>query len=274
MQQANIAYQTLPPAPAETGAPMSQPAPHDLILGSYNLHKAVGRDMRRDPERTIAVIREIGADIVALQEVDRRFGDRKGVLDLDALHAATGLQPVPFADKLGRLAHGWHGNLLLFRNAEVERVLPITLPGLEPRGALVADLRVAGHPLRVIGAHLGLLKQSRLLQARRLAEEIGAEDGRPTIVMGDLNEWRIGPRCSLMPLRKRLWAVKSTALSVPSFPAQMPVLALDRIIGCKQSTITDLARHESDLARMASDHLPIRARLHLRAAGGGSAAEA
>jgi len=121
MQQANIAYQaplSAPlPAAGENAGPMARPAPHDLILGSYNLHKAVGRDMRRDPERTIEVIREIGADIVALQEVDRRFGDRKGVLDLDALHAATGLEPVPFADKLGRLAHGWHGNLLLFRNA-------------------------------------------------------------------------------------------------------------------------------------------------------------
>ncbi len=236
---------------------------HHLTVGSYNLHKAVGSDMRRDPARTIEVIRELGADIVALQEVDRRFGDRKGVLDLERLHDATGLEPVPFADKLGRLAHGWHGNLLLFRNAEVERVMPITLPGLEPRGALVADLRVAGHPLRIIGAHLGLLKQSRLLQAHRLAQEIGAQDGRPTIVMGDLNEWRLGANCSLMPLRKRLWAVRSSAAAVPSFPANLPVLPLDRIIGCRQSVLSDFGRLDSPLARAASDHLPIRARLQL-----------
>ncbi len=238
-------------------------APHELVVGSYNLHKAVGRDMRRDPSRTIEVIREMGADVVALQEVDRRFGARSGVLDLQALHARTGLAPVPFPERLGHAAHGWHGNLLLFRGAEVERVLPITLPGLEPRGALVADLRVAGHPLRVIGAHLGLLKQSRLQQARRLAEEIGADDDRPTIVMGDLNEWRLGAKCSLMPLRKRLSAVKRSALTVPSFPAHMPVLPLDRIIGCKRSEVVELARHDTELSRMASDHLPLVARLRL-----------
>ncbi len=263
MQHADQAAHLL--TPMDNGALAPSVAALDVTLASYNLHKAVGRDMRRDPTRTIEVIREIGADIVALQEVDRRFGDRKGVLDLDALRESTGLQPVPFADKLGRLAHGWHGNLLLFRNAEVERVLPITLPGLEPRGALVADLDLGGHKLRVIGAHLGLLKQSRLLQAQRLAQEIGAEDGRPTIVMGDLNEWRLGANCSLMPLRKRLWAVKSTALTVPSFPSQLPVLPLDRIIGCKRSNVVELTRHDTPLARIASDHMPLRARLRLSA---------
>lgn len=238
------------------------PSPIELTVGSYNVHKGVGTDMRRDPDRIIEVIREIGGDIIALQEVDRRFGKRKGVLDLDLLSEATGLAPVPLEGKLGRLAHGWHGNLLLFRNAEIEDVRPITLPGLEPRGAIVADLRVGGHPLRVIAAHLGLLHQSRLLQSSRLAEEIEGSEGRPTLVMGDMNEWRLGASCSLMPLRKGLRAVKRSAeLSVPSFPARMPVLPLDRIIACNRAELTDIEQHASVLARLASDHLPIKARL-------------
>ncbi|MCL4675969.1 MAG: EEP domain-containing protein, partial [Pararhodobacter sp.] len=86
-------------------------SPHNLIVGSYNIHKGVGSDYRLDPRRTVSVIRELDADLVALQEVDRRFGDRRGVLDLDALTEATGLTPVPLADRKGVLAHGWHGNL-------------------------------------------------------------------------------------------------------------------------------------------------------------------
>ncbi|MCB1405560.1 MAG: endonuclease/exonuclease/phosphatase family protein [Rhodobacteraceae bacterium] len=231
-----------------------------LIAGSYNIHKGVGSDYRRDPRRTISVIRELGADLVALQEVDRRFGDRRGVLDLRALREATGLTPVPISDRLGDLAHGWHGNLILFRNAELEDARVITLPGLEPRGAIVADLRIAGQPLRVIAAHLGLLKGSRLVQARRLADEIGAD--RPTVMMGDLNEWRQGPGCSLMPLKTGLEAVHS-ARTVASFPARRPMLALDRIIGCARAELRDLAPLDTPLARLASDHLPIRAQIRL-----------
>jgi len=231
-----------------------------LTVGSYNVHKAVGSDRRRDPHRTIAVIREIGADLMALQEVDRRFGDRRGVLDLDALQEATGLHPVPLSDRLGDLAHGWHGNLLVFRNAELEDARVIDLPGFEPRGAIVADLRFAGQPLRVIAAHLGLLKGSRLSQAHRLAEEIAPD--RPTLMMGDLNEWRQGPGCSLMPLKTGLRAV-TTAQTVASFPAGRPMLPLDRIIGCTHAEISELSPHDSPLARLASDHLPIRARLRL-----------
>jgi Metal-dependent hydrolase len=238
--------------------------PHrpELIVGSYNVHKAVGTDRRRDPHRTIAVIRELGADLVALQEVDRRFGDRRGILDLGELERSTGLVPVPLTTRKSQLAHGWHGNLILFRGAELEDARVIDLPGLEPRGAIVADLRFAGFPIRVIAAHLGLLKSSRLMQARRLADEISPD--RPTLMMGDLNEWRQGPGCSLMPLKTGLQAV-DRSLTVPSFPAGRPMLPLDRIIGCTRAEVLELAPHMSPLARLASDHLPIRARLKVDA---------
>ncbi|MCL1629801.1 MULTISPECIES: endonuclease/exonuclease/phosphatase family protein [Roseinatronobacter] len=233
------------------------------IVGSYNIHKAVGTDLRRDPSRVVQVIAEMGADIVGLQEVDRRFGDRRGVLDPTRLAAETGLTPVMLTDRLGKAAHGWHGNLLLVRGALVERAEAISLPGLEPRGAIMADIRLHGQPLRVITAHLGLLRQSRLLQSRLLARHVAATDGRPTLVMGDFNEWRLGADCGLMPLRRELRAVKRSALTRPSFPARMPVLPLDRIMACPQLDLHDLRAHDSPLARRASDHLPLRAALRL-----------
>lgn len=245
-------------------APAPMPGAPELLFGSYNVHKGVGSDMRRDPQRTVSVLREIGADIVALQEVDRRFGAREGVLDLQALHAATGLRPVSLSDRLGHSAHGWHGNLLLVRGAEVEQARAITLPGLEPRGAIVADLRIGGLPLRIIATHLGLLHQSRLMQAQFLAREVEEAAGRPVIVMGDLNEWRLGVGCSLMPLRRGLRAVKRSAATVPSFPARLPMLPLDRIIASKPAELIGIEPHDTKLARAASDHLPIKARIRLR----------
>ncbi|MCB1408789.1 MAG: EEP domain-containing protein, partial [Rhodobacteraceae bacterium] len=210
----------------------------------------------------IAVLREIAPDLMALQEVDRRFGDRKGVLDLGELQQATGLVPVPLHDRKGDLAHGWHGNLILARGAEVTDVRLIDLPGLEPRGAIVADLRFGNQPLRVIGAHLGLLRSSRWQQTRRLADEIDPD--MPTLLMGDTNEWRRGPGCSLMPLKHGLDAV-SRAGAVASFPARRPLLPLDRIIGSNLADLSDLAPHDTPLARLASDHLPLRARVRLGA---------
>lgn len=231
-----------------------------LSFASYNIHKGVGLDMRRDPRRIVNVIAEIAPDAIALQEADRRFGARPGVLDLDEVQEKTGLSPVPLTSRLGELAHGWHGNLILLRDAVVEDVRPINLPGLEPRGALMVDMRLAGQPLRLIAAHLGLLRNSRLLQAQMLADLQKEGDGRPTILMGDLNEWRRGERCSLQPLTT---FYGGEAQRVASYPARRPVLALDRIFTCQNAKILDLSPHATPLSRIASDHLPIKARIQL-----------
>ncbi len=243
------------PDPIEPG---NAPDPAPFRIASYNVHKCVGTDLRRDPDRTARVIQELGADIVALQEADRRFGDRAGLLDLAALHERTGLTPVP-VDVPGR-AHGWHGNLILLRDAEVESVEPITLPGLEPRGALMVDLHRAGQPLRVIAAHLGLLRHSRLQQARALNRILQDRETRPTLLMGDLNEWRLTRRSSLAPLMPH-----APRTLVPSFPARRPLLALDRILACPRTDLLEMESHVSPLSRVASDHLPVKARVRLRA---------
>jgi endonuclease/exonuclease/phosphatase family metal-dependent hydrolase len=231
---------------------MDKPA---LTVASWNIHKGVGGDRRRDLDRTAAVIGEIGADILALQEVDTRFGTRRGLLNLDALKAEHGLASV--SEGIGP-AHGWHGNLILLREAEIENVHQLTLPGLEPRGALMVELTVGGRALRVVGAHLGLLPQSRALQTKLLVERIAELDDRPTLLMGDLNEWRRSGRAM-----GHLGTHFDTGGHVATFPARAPMLALDRIMSCNRARISDLQPHDTPLARRASDHLPLKARLIL-----------
>ena len=231
-------------------------SPRDLSVASYDIHKGIGTDRRRDLTRTIAVIAEIGADILALQEADTRFGTRTGLLDLERMRRDLGLIAVPL-DGVGD-AHGWHGNLLLVRNALVHEVHQLILPGFEPRGALVTDMEINGQPLRVVNAHLGLLPGSRAAQARALIAKLGRLDARPTLLMGDLNEWR-GKSAALKTFGKHFTIGPARA----SFPARYPLLALDRMMTCIQGELLDIATHDSPLARRASDHLPITARLRL-----------
>lgn len=230
------------------------PASHDLSVASYNIHKGVGTDRRRDLLRTAAVIAEIGADILALQEADTRFGTRTGLLDLDSIRRDLGLIAVPLQG-VGP-AHGWHGNLLLVRNALVQAVHQLVLPGLEPRGALVTDLMIAGQPLRVVNAHLGLLPGSRAAQARALLDKIDGLENRPTLLMGDLNEWRRGGAAF-----QALGQYFTIAPPRLSFPSRYPLLALDRMMMSSQGELLDIATHDSPLSRRASDHLPITAKL-------------
>ncbi|SCB14863.1 endonuclease/exonuclease/phosphatase family protein [Rhizobium multihospitium] len=235
--------------------------PEGTLIASYNVHKCVGADRRFDPERTSRVIHEIDADVIGLQEADTRFGERTGILDLRRLERETGLIPVPIAGVTK--AHGWHGNVVLFKQGTVRDVHQINLPGLEPRGALIAELELArGGSLRIIAAHLGLLHRSRAQQTRLIVDLMNDGSETPTILLGDLNEWRLGDRSSLNTIQNAFGPLPP---AVPSFPSSLPLLALDRIMANRRGMISAVEVHDSPLARVASDHLPIKAVVSLEA---------
>jgi len=231
-----------------------------IIAASYNVHKCVGMDNRFDPGRVTAVIAELDADILALQEVDRRFGQRTGLLNTAALESRTGLSLLHVSDTPG--GHGWHGNALLVRQGRLIRMRRIHLPGAEPRGALMAELQLPAGRIRVVAAHLGLLRRHRALQAQTLLDAINHGSPMPTLLMGDLNEWRPGVPSSLLPLEPMFGPLGT---GQPSFPSRLPFLALDRILASPREMVSAVAAHASPLARMASDHLPLKARIDLGA---------
>lgn len=251
-----------------------------LTLASYNMRKAVGTDGRRDPARVLAVLREVDADIVALQEADRRVGGRASAVPHELIDSHGDYRPVLLGvknrrmlDRLPRVGArvdallrvdtrniGWHGNALLVkRHVEVMDVAALELPTLEPRGAVLAELLIGDKPLRVIGLHLDLSGLWRRRQMRAILDEIaGRREIMPTILMGDTNEWRSAAGCL-----KDLDGNYRIAPTGPSFHARRPVAALDRIIVDRSLTIEDSGVHHSDHARVASDHLPIWARIAL-----------
>jgi endonuclease/exonuclease/phosphatase family metal-dependent hydrolase len=238
------------------------------VVASYNIHKCVGTDKLFDPSRIVQVISELGADVVALQEADQRFGERAALLDFKTIERECGLTAVPVRG--AKNGHGWHGNVLLVRAAKVHDAHRIRLPGVEPRGALVVDLELDAGPLRIVAAHLGLLRRSRAQQAAAILDAITARPERPTLLVGDLNEWRVCDRSALQRLG-HLFGPLAPAL--PSFPSRLPLFALDRILGSPHHLIAHLEVHDTPLARVASDHLPVKARIDLAAVAAQGATE-
>lgn len=223
-----------------------------MKVASYNIHKCRGLDRRVRPDRTVGVLREIGADVVALQEVDRRFGKRTGLLDPELLLKETGLHLLVQSDVVD--GHGWHGNALLVAGEPRHyRRNRIRLPGIEPRGAIVAELDLGEGKFRVIAAHLGLLRRSRVEQVSTLLREFLDLEPMPTILLGDFNEWRRKRGSALNLLAPHF----SSPPIVPSFPARRPLLALDRILAWPDGVLSDLAVHKTPLSSVASDHLPL-----------------
>jgi endonuclease/exonuclease/phosphatase family metal-dependent hydrolase len=227
-----------------------------IRIASYNIHKCVGTDRRRDPQRILNVLAEINADIVALQEADLRFGEREGLLDLQQLKDKLGLVPVPVTGAVKN--HGWHGNVLLVREAVVHGQHQLVLPGVEPRGALVVDIELRNLALRVVATHFGLLRRSRAQQVEAVLHAAQDAGPRALLLMGDLNEWRIGRRSALAGLKPIFGNFEFFA---PSYPSRYPLLSLDRILCAPRHLLKNITVHSTPLSQVASDHLPITAEL-------------
>ncbi|WP_336987508.1 endonuclease/exonuclease/phosphatase family protein [Altererythrobacter aquiaggeris] len=228
-----------------------------LKFASYNIHKAIGVDGVRDPDRIITVLRELNADIIALQEADTRFGIRKSVLSKAALDD-THWKPVQLGGNTPSL--GWHGNALLVRrNLKVREADHIEIPTIEPRGAVRADLEVDGTHIRVVGMHLDLSGLRRRHQIRTVLDHInGHADAKPTVLMGDFNQW--GVSSGAMTEFGRDWQCFAPGRS---FPSRQPVARLDRIVASQHWQLDDSGVHHSALAAAGSDHLPVYADLSL-----------
>jgi endonuclease/exonuclease/phosphatase family metal-dependent hydrolase len=223
-----------------------------IRVASYNMRKAIGTDRRRQPGRTIDVLNELGADVIALQEADRRFGARASAIPLSLLDTHSDYKPVPFETREGSI--GWHGNAILVRkDAQVLDRSLVHLPSLEPRGAVLADVRLRGEALRVVGMHLDLSGLWRRRQAAAIIEAVnGRDEPMPAVLMGDLNEWSLRGGCL-----KDFAAQCRFAECGRSFHVRRPVARLDRIMVTGDLQVETSGVHESAKAKRASDHFPI-----------------
>jgi endonuclease/exonuclease/phosphatase family metal-dependent hydrolase len=226
-----------------------------LEIVSYNVHRAIGRDRRFAPQRILEVLREIDADVIALQEVEAHDS---GADMLAWLGEQTGFAAIAGTTLLRHDGH--YGNGLLTRLPIRDKMLcDLSWRGREPRGAIAADLDVDGaEPLRIVATHLGLRPAERRDQVTRLIKLFTDVPRERAVLLGDLNEWFLWGR----PLRRLHRYFKRTP-HVATFPSFLPVLALDRVWTHPRSLLTRLRVHSSPLARVASDHLPLVATIEV-----------
>lgn len=161
-----------------------------LTLATFNIKHGEGLDHEVDLDRTAAALEETGASFIALQELDRLNQRSGGVDQAEELAARTGME-VAFWPTVRR--RGWEYGIGIASRDPVEATftkLP-RIGGEEPRGAVVG--RVPGVDLSFVATHLSVRWGPRRVQTGALLE-LASELEPPVVIMGDLNQGRVGLR--------------------------------------------------------------------------------
>lgn len=232
-----------------------------LRIVTWNIHKGIGTDRKYQLERILAVLRDLDADVVCLQEVDRGvprsgFEDQAERLsdELGYPHASLGLNV--------RVKGGAYGNLTLSKHplSDIHNV-DLTVPPKKRRSALVTRVEVGPTTgWMLANVHLGLMHMERKIQVRRLLEHLfeGAEPGQPLVIAGDWNEWT--KRLVRSVMNEHGFHVARTDARPKgerTWPSRMPLVRLDKILYRDPVRCHHVACVLDETTRVASDHLPL-----------------
>lgn len=214
---------------------------------TYNIHGCIGTDGLEKPDRIIEVLRDIDADVVALQEV--HSSDLKENDFLESLHELPYQSAI--YGKTMRKSEADYGNLMLLRQPpDAVQTLAYASSTNEPRGAIIVDTQIDGHATRLINTHLDLKYANRKNQILELSHYMN--ESPRCILSGDLNEW-IPNRHTLRHIRSQFDVVSEHR----TFPARFPLFGLDRI-GLRGSfSKCEFTLYGGPLAKLASDHRPL-----------------
>lgn len=222
---------------------MADDAP-TIRLVTWNVHGCVGADGRFDPERTADVLAPLDADIFALQEVDSRHG-------LDTFEFLRRSLGGHFAEARSiTTPDGDYGQIVISRRPlRRPRIHDLSVPGREARRAIEVGVDLPGGRLRLVATHLGLGRSERRVQLGRL-REIAGRNGRPTVLLGDFNDWRLRGDA-----HRAFASLFEERTNHRTYPARFPLLPLDRV-WCRPAALLRRSWTIPE-ARHASDHLPV-----------------
>jgi endonuclease/exonuclease/phosphatase family metal-dependent hydrolase len=234
----------------------------DLRVATYNIHRCRGMDRRVLPSRIADVLRDIDADVIALQEVVG--AGPSGEDQAERIGAALGMGWVMASVRHLRRHH--FGNVVLSRFPIAHHSqYDLSWRTCEPRGCQRADLDLgAGRVLRVYNVHLGTAVLERRYQAPRLASYV--HDRRvpgPKVILGDFNEWLRGLATRTLSSLFESVDIRAHLQRRRTYPGIFPVLHLDHIYyeGLVEVRRVELPRTRTAL--LASDHLPLVANLRV-----------
>lgn len=231
-------------------------------VATYNTHKCRGMDGRIRPHRVAEVLRELDADVIALQEVVSLSGARREQDQARYLADAVG-----FEFRIGetrKLRGASYGNVVLSRlPLKSVEVYDLTASRREPRGCIRCDLEIApGKIVHLFNVHLGTgylerRKQAHLLMSREVL--CSPQLKHPRLVIGDFNEWTRG-----LVSRRLQHEFESVDIELHlqrrrTYPGVLPIMHLDHMYFDRELALEEFLLHRSRIALMASDHLPLLA---------------
>jgi endonuclease/exonuclease/phosphatase family metal-dependent hydrolase len=224
-------------------------------------------DRRVRPDRIAAVLREIDADVIALQEV---IADESGAPELNqAVYIASSLggYSVQFGEARKHLGAPY-GNAVLSRLPIAgSQTYDLTRAGRERRGCLRTDVQFGGELLHVFNVHLGTSFFERRHQGRKLISTDvlrSTEHQHPSIVVGDFNEWTRGLATRLMATHYRSVESRLHLRRRKTYPGVLPLLNLDHFYFDERLELVRAELVRTRLAKIASDHLPIVAEFRVK----------
>ena len=247
--------------------------PARLRVVTYNIHKCVGLDRLRRPERVIKVLKEIDADIIGLQEVVSIPGKKIEADQVRYIAAALGME---YRMRITRTYRGGVcGNMLLssfpFLSA---RSFGLSRPGRKERACLHVDLGVTKNLiLHVYNAHFGISFRQRKYQALNMMKELMLNLERQNgtrILLGDFNDWTRKLPTRLFSAHFSGEDIMQKLRTKSTYPGIMPFMHLDHIYYDKELVLEKVKLHRSRTALIASDHLPLVADFIMHPAHRGS----
>ena len=235
-------------------------------LLTYNVRRCLGVDGELSTQRIARVIASCRPDIVALQELD--VGRARTARVDQAQEIAAALNMRAYFHPALKLFEELYGDAVMTALPS-ELIKADSLPsfrGLEPRGAIWIKVSVGGNSLHLVNTHLGLTSLERRAQVQALLgpEWIGSiPDYRHLILTGDFNcipRSRTYRRLTSILIDGQ--AQKAVRLS-NTYPSGMPLLRIDYVFLTKFVHVAEMAPIRTPESRLASDHLPLQADLHL-----------
>lgn len=228
---------------------------------TYNIHRSRGMDRRTRPQRIADVLREVNADVIALQEVVG--AGTSGVNQIEEIGAALGMGWVMAS---ARQLRGHHfGNVVLSRFPVIHHAQhDLSWKSCEERCLQRVDLNVHGQTLHIYNVHLGTAILERRYQAQRLEKIVcDRHVAGPKLVLGDFNEWMKGLTTSLLSTRLKSVDLGKYLTRKRTYPGLFPVVHLDHIYYEGQLEVVGVELLRSRLALVASDHLPLVADIRI-----------
>lgn len=238
-----------------------------IRVATYNVHKCKGLDRRTSPERIAAVIEELDADVVAIQEIHNIHEGSPKYDQARSIHERLKQYEWRFGENR-TLQGGPYGNMTLSRlPVQFCRNYDLTWHHRERRGCLRTDVLLERDiVLHIFNVHLGTSFLERRHQGRKLlsAEVLSGREYRGArIVVGDFNEWTRGLVSRAMADAFESVNLRKFMRYTRTYPGILPLLHLDHFYYDKQLSLRSFRLHRSLMALIASDHLPLVAEFQI-----------